>query len=202
MKLANAPWLQLLENHPLTTIVGCSACLLLALGVGCWCTGRAKRRGESTSITVMLMVAIGCALAGYVAGFISSHQLQRQRDFAKADVQYLELDSERAELYDTAMDFIGRVDGLDAHADRLSPTPAVDKEIQQLLQTCHGLANELGTLQEEAEQQHARAKQIRAQYRELSIVVHTDKMLAELDQQAMRLQQVETQLQQLLTSSD
>ncbi|GAB5402633.1 MAG: hypothetical protein Aurels2KO_08640 [Aureliella sp.] len=147
--------------------------------------------------TVVLLVAISCGLSAYVAGVVSHSESDKQRRFAAAESQYFDLDSEREALYERAMELIGRVDAIEQTASRDS-TESPGSGTQAILQTISDLSSELAEFQQEADEQHSRAKLIRAHYRELSIVVHTGKMLAELDKQANRLRLIEQRLQESL----
>ncbi len=144
----------------------------------------------------MVLCALACTLSAFVVGFVASRELDKQQDFANAKSQYVALDSEREELYEEAMELIAEVDELETQAEKVDPSLTGKAEIQLFLRSVGDLAGDLTRIQEEANQQHTRAKQIRGLYRELSVVVHTGKMLAELDKQSDRLEKIERRLQE------
>lgn len=185
-QLADSTIVNALTDYPLLTLAGVLAWCLIVFCIGAW-LGRNQPTGD-LKFGAFAFVAGGCGLAAFLLGFVVCNSGVQARATEQLDADFMQVSDDREELYDRIMEHISFIDQLEKRADNLSADSEFDEGSGlTVAQRWAELAAEFNQLQLLAEEQHARAIEVRSHDYRLSIVENTGKMKAELAKNYKRI---------------
>ncbi|HBE71102.1 MAG TPA: hypothetical protein DDW52_23390 [Planctomycetaceae bacterium] len=193
-QLVDSTFVNTLTEHPLLTLAGILVWCFIVFALGAWFARDAEQPQKSMSLGALAFVAGGCSLAAVLFGFVVCAWSVQAREAEQVEAAFMQVSDDREELYERIMTHIALIDQLEQEAGQSSAGSADEETDVSLPQRWVELAAEFNSLQLEAEEQHARAVEVRSQDTRFSIVENTGKMKAELEKNSKRILQIGVKL--------